>query len=268
MFTFQSILVAIDIGNTNVHLGAFQHGVAAWQPTPLLYHKTVRTEEMNLEEIPIKSYLPMISEILIASVNPKAEEAICKWLEEDYPRKPLKLQEDIKIPLPTLVKEPDKVGVDRLLNALAAYDKTKGATIVVDMGTAVTVDAVSEKGEFLGGVIAPGLESSAKALHLRTALLPEITPTRPYRYIGQDTQEALTSGLYWGTVGMVRNLIDGVKKEMTRHIAEPGAKGPKVIATGGDSEFFASDVDLFHEVIPTLTLEGMVLAYKTWVASK
>ncbi|MFN3467826.1 MAG: type III pantothenate kinase [Candidatus Brocadiales bacterium] len=241
------MLVALDIGNTNIHLGVFQE-------RRLLFHKIMRAEEVNLEELALESYLPLISEILLASVNPKVEDMFCQWLGKNYPKKPLKLPGDIKIPIPVLVNEPCKVGVDRLLNAVAAYDRTRRATIVVDMGTAITVDAISERGEFLGGVIAPGLESLKKALHLRTALLPEVAPERPHHYIGKDTIDAMTSGLYWGTVGIVERLINGVKKEV-------GGE-PRVLATGGDASLFAGDIGLFHEVIPHLTLEGMVLAYK------
>ena len=248
------MLVAIDIGNTNVHLGVFQEA-GAQHAVPLLFHKVMRAEEVNLEELALESYLPLISEILLASVNPRVEDVFCLWLEKNYPKKPLKFPGDIKIPIPILVNEPGKVGVDRLLNAVAAYEKTRGATIVVDMGTAITVDAVSGRGEFLGGIIAPGLESLKKALHLRTALLPEVTPERPAHYVGKDTVGAMTSGLYWGTVGMVERLINGVKKEVRGE--------PRVIATGGDAGLFAGDIGLFQEVIPHLTLEGMVLAYKT-----
>jgi type III pantothenate kinase len=213
----------------------------------------MRAEELNLEELALESYLPLISEILIASVNPKVEDTLCKWLEKNYPRKPLRLPGDVKVPIPILVNEPDRVGVDRLLNAVAAYKRTESTTIVVDMGTAITVDAVSERGEFLGGVIAPGLESLKKALRLRTALLPEVSPERPDYFIGKDTVEAIASGLYWGTVGMVKELIMGVKGEL-------GGE-PRIIATGGDAKLLAGDIGFFQEVIPHLTLEGMALAY-------
>lgn len=240
------MLVALDIGNTNVHLGVFQE-------RNLLFHKIMRAEEMNLEELAPESYMPLISEVLLASVNPSVEDTLCRWLEKNYPKKPLKFPGDIKIPIPILVREPAKVGIDRLLNAVAAYERTSSATIVVDMGTAITVDAISERGEFLGGVIAPGLESLKKALRLRTSLLPEVTPERPDHFVGKDTAEAITSGLYWGTIGMVTELIRGVKKELGME--------PRIIATGGDANLFAEDIGLFQEVIPHLTLEGMALAY-------
>lgn len=239
------MLVALDIGNTNIHLGVFQK-------RKLLFHRIMRAEEVNLEELALESYLPLVSEILIASVNPKVEDTFCLWLEKNYPKKPLKFPEDIKVSIPILVKEPERVGIDRLLNAVAAYEKTRGSTIVVDMGTAITVDAVSERGEFLGGVIAPGLEVQKKALQLRTAFLPEVTPERRDCYVGKDTVEAITSGLYWGTVGMVERLINGVKREL-------GGEA-RVIATGGDASLFVSDI-AFQEVIPHLTLQGMALTY-------
>ncbi len=247
------MIVALDIGNTNIHLGVFHEGTESLPPT-LLFHKIMRAEEVNLEELPLESYLSLISEILIASVNPRVEDYVCQWLEKNYPKKPLKLSVDIKVPIPILVKEPEKVGIDRLLNAAAAYERTGGTTIVVDMGTAITVDAVSERGEFLGGIIAPGLEPLKKALHLRTALLPEVTLERPTHHIGKDTVEAINSGLYWGTVGMVKDLIMGVRREL--------GEDAKVIATGGDSHLFGDDIGLFQEVIPYLTLEGMILSYK------
>ncbi|HHT9119947.1 MAG TPA: type III pantothenate kinase [Candidatus Hypogeohydataceae bacterium YC41] len=250
------MLVTIDIGNTNLHLGVFQEGVGASASgglVPLIFHKIMRAEEVNLEELAIEPYMPLISEILIASVNPVVEDSLTSWLEKNYPKKPLKFPEDIKVPVTVLVKEPEKVGIDRLLNAVAAYKRTKGSIIVVDMGTAITVDAVSERGEFLGGIIAPGLEVLKKALHLRTAFLPEVTPKKPDYCVGKDTEQAITSGLYWGIVGIVERLIKGVKREL--------GGDPRVIATGGDAKLFADDIGLFQEVIPHLTLEGMAVTY-------
>ena len=161
---------------------------------------------------------------------------------------------DIPIPVAVLTDQPDRVGVDRLVNALAAFERTKSWTIVVDAGTAITVDVINDGGAFMGGIIAPGMGISSKALHHYTALLPEIPVNKPKTILGKNTEGAINSGIYWGTVGMVSRLISMLCDELKCQ--------PAIIATGGDAQLLAQEIPKITCVIPCLTLEGIKIAYK------
>jgi type III pantothenate kinase len=143
------------------------------------------------------------------------------------------------------------VGADRLLNAIAAYARTRKATIVVDVGTTITVDLVSERGNFCGGAIAPGPSTMMAALHEHTELLPAVTFDRPSSPLGRNTAAAMRSGAYWGTVGLVERLVSEMAREATG--------GPPVIFTGGAAEFVAREMKTKIELIPALTLEGLAI---------
>ncbi|MFQ5956986.1 MAG: type III pantothenate kinase [Candidatus Brocadiales bacterium] len=250
------MLLAVDIGNTNIHLGLFD-----LDSKRLASHFTVSTSNAHLENIPVdSSILQVTSECVLASVNPETENAFCNWLNSRWNKSPLRVPSDVSIHMPVLVKNPESVGVDRLLNALAAFRRTGTTTIVVDVGTAVTIDVISKKGEFLGGVIAPGLESLKEALHTRTALLPKVSVQRPQRIIGKDTEDAVKSGLYWGAVGVV--------EKITKKLIEELDDNPSVLATGGDAELIASEIQLVDEVVPHLTLEGILTAYNAQFSGK
>ena len=156
--------------------------------------------------------------------------------------------------MPILVENPQTVGIDRLLNALAAYRRTKSSTIVIDFGTAITIDIVSKEGEFLGGLILPGIGTSAYALNKQTALLPEVNIKRPEKIIGKNVEDAIKAGIYFGTVGSVIHII----KELRRIYGDL----KYTIATGGDAKIFKKDIPEIDKFIPCLTLEGIRLAFK------
>lgn len=241
------MFIALDIGNTNIHLGVFEG-------ERLTGHRIVgacHPEELGLDP----DILENSQAIVLASVNPLAEEAFCRWLSPRWSSKVLNIPADIPLEMPVLVENPEKVGIDRLLNALAAFKRTHSATLVVDLGTAVTVDAVSDRGEFLGGVIAPGLQPLKQALHTCTALLPEVSLERPGHFLGRNTEQAMNSGLYWGMVGMVERLIKGLMIEM-------GSR-PVVLATGGDAPLLAKDIPAINFTVPHLALEGILTVYNT-----
>lgn len=241
------MLVAVDIGNTNIHLGLFED-------EKLVKHLRQRADA-DLDNLSLEpSILKDTSNFVLASVNPRIEELFCQWLASKWGGKPLRIPKDIPLRMPILAENPERVGIDRLLNALAAFSRTQSATIVVDMGTAITVDAVSRRGEFLGGIIAPGLETFKEALHARTALLPKVSVTRPHLFLGKNTEAAINIGIYWGLVGIVEKLLKGLTKEL-------GGR-PKIIATGGDVELFVRDMPSIKSIVPHLTLEGIMRAYR------
>lgn len=250
------MLLAIDIGNTNVHVGIFEGDT-------LLSAHTIKDEDApraNYGKILTPAILNEVQAVVIASVNPKAEAFVIENVRKCLPVKPQIIGKDIPIPIPILTEYPGKVGADRLVNALAAFERTKNWTIVVDAGTAITIDGINDTGAFMGGIIAPGIDISSKALHSYTALLPQIPVRKPKTVLGKNTEDAIHSGIYWGTVGMVTQLITMLCNELKCQ--------PSVIATGGDARMLAQEIPLITTVLPYLTLEGIKIAYKTSLVTR
>lgn len=249
--------LAIDIGNTNVHPGMFEGDV-------LLSTCTIRNESPFTIQTQLATFLNTFDlsqtrDIIISSVNPEAESCVFECIKRHHLAKPKLIGKDIPIPIAVLTDHPDKVGADRLANAVGAYERTHNWTVIVDSGTAITIDAINGKGAFLGGIIAPGMELSSRALHHYTALLPEVSAQKPGKILGTNTEEAIRTGIYWGTIGMVTMLI--------RMLCEEIGHKPAVIATGGSSSLLAKEVPLIDAVIPHLTLEGIKGIYKTTATS-
>jgi type III pantothenate kinase len=177
-----------------------------------------------------------------------------KSLGIKHQKKILKIGREIKLRIPTLVENSQTVGIDRLLNALAAYRRTKTSTIVIDFGTAITIDIVSKKGEFLGGLILPGMKTSACALNKQTALLPEVEIGRPKTIVGKNSEDAIKAGIYYGAVGSVNHIIN----ELNRVYGDL----EYTIATGGDAKTLKKDIPEIDKFVPHLTLEGIRLAFE------
>jgi len=195
--------------------------------------------------------------IAVASVNPPALERL-KRLLTDLGLPPAAVaRRDFPVPIGAEVKAPERVGVDRLLGALAAHRRAGGECIVVDFGTAITVNSVRADGIFLGGAILPGLSMAARALSEGTALLPEIPLPAAAPAVGQSTEEAIAAGVIHGAAGAVTGLIDGARRIV-------GA-GAKVVLTGGDAARVAEHLPPdCREVRPDLVLEGLLVAYREW----
>ncbi|MEM1159834.1 MAG: type III pantothenate kinase, partial [Pseudomonadota bacterium] len=158
------------------------------------------------------------------------------------------------LPIEIRVDNPAEVGADRLVNTIAAYDRYGGELIVVDFGTATTLDTVAHDGAYVGGAIAPGINLSLDALHSAAAHLPRIDVTMPPQALGRNTVHCMQSGIYWGYVG----LIEGIAKR----IAEERAQDMKLIATGGLSPLFARGSEMIEAFDPNLTMHGLVLIHK------
>lgn len=159
----------------------------------------------------------------------------------------------IPLPIRVLTEQPEQTGVDRVLNVAAAYEQIGKACCVVDAGTAVTVSFCNDKGEFLGGAIAPGVRLQLGALHDKTAKLPETTLIAPSGLFGRSTTDAMHHGVYYGIRGMVKELIENFATHL--------GTWPEMIATGGDAELLFGGWELAHAVSPDLTLYGVALAY-------
>jgi type III pantothenate kinase len=153
-----------------------------------------------------------------------------------------------------LYDNPKEVGADRIVNAIAAFRLYKGAVIVVDFGTATTFDVISEKGEYLGGAIAPGIDISIEALWTKTALLPKVEIIKPKTVIGKNTIESMQAGIFYGFVGQVDEILMKIQKELKSK--------PKIVATGGLAELISSESQYIQVVNPLLTLEGLKIIYQ------
>ena len=243
------MILTVDIGNTNVNIGSFQG-------KKLVSHFCIDNKSLTQQKTTFHlkpSFLNGTENILIASVNPKVESIFYKCLDGRYKKRVLKIGREIKLKMPILVEAPEKVGVDRLLNALAAYRRTKTSTIIIDFGTAITFDTVSKKGEFLGGLILPGIKTSASTLNKQTAFLPKVDVKKPVKIIGKNTENAISAGIYIGTVGATIHILKEIRKEIR------GVRN--IIATGGDAKMFKEDIHKIYKFIPHLTLEGIRIAF-------
>jgi type III pantothenate kinase len=202
-----------------------------------------------------KLEIDAIEAVIIASVVPPImysfEHAIRKYIQKE----PILIGPGIKTGINIKYENPRELGADRIVNAVAAYEIYGGPVIVVDFGTATTFNAISSKGEFLGGVIIPGIKIGAEALYQRTAKLPRIDLTKHDVVIGRNTSVSMQSGIFHGYVGQVNHLIARIKKEMKE-------ENIKVIATGGLARFVATEAESIDEINGHLTLEGLRIIYE------
>ncbi len=161
----------------------------------------------------------------------------------------------IDLGIGVLIDRPEEAGADRLVNAVAGYTLHGGPLIIVDFGTGTTFDIINEDGDYIGGVIAPGVNLSVEALHIAAAKLPRIAVERPKRVIGKSTVEAMKSGVYWGYVGLIEGLIARIRSEY-------GRDDMKVIVTGGLAPLFAGASDIFDGIDPDLTMKGLLEIFR------
>jgi type III pantothenate kinase len=255
------MLLTLDVGNTNTVLGLYNleitpaELVAHWRVTT---HKTQTADEYGVLFINLFSMHNLSAEavthIVISSVVPPVETTLRRLCERYFKIKPLFVEPGIKTGMPIIVDNPAELGADRLVNGIAAYERFGGPCIVVDFGTATTFDVISAKGEYIGGVIAPGLGVSADALFSRAARLARVDVKKPSKVIGTNTVAHLQSGLYYGYVG----LVDGILERM---IAELGTK-PKVVATGGLAKLIVDESKYIAEIDDMLTLDGLRIVFE------
>jgi len=248
-------LLAVDVGNTNTVLGLWRGDELArsWRLTT---RRDATADEIAISIRGLFAAGPTPEElgpmrVIVASVVPSLKFSLRQALRQILEREPLFVEPGVKTGMPILYDMPQEVGADRIVNAVAAFERLGGPCIVVDFGTATTFDVVTPKGEYAGGVIVPGISISAEALFEKAARLWRVEIKRPERVVGKTTAGAIQSGLYFGYLSLVDGMID-------RIAAEIGGK-PRVIATGGLAELFGGGSERIGEIDPLLTLRGLRL---------
>ena len=247
------MLLAIDVGNTNtvfaIHDGA--RFVADWrcatehQRTADEYYVWLNTL-MQLQGIEAD-----IRQVIVSSVVPQVVFNLRVLSDRYYNCRPLVVgKPDCGLPVEVRVDADTQVGADRLVNTVGAFTQYGGDLIVVDFGTATTFDVVASDGAYVGGVIAPGVNLSVRALHLAAAALPHVDATRPASPVGTNTIACMQSGIYWGYVGLIERICAEIRRDRARPM--------KVIATGGLATLFGQEPGLFDVIDPELTMTGLV----------
>ena len=250
------MLLAVDVGNTNVTFGLFEGErlVADWRVTS---HRERTADEMAVELRQLFALqgleLSVVDGVVISSVVPTLNPALLEASRRYLHCEPVMVGPGVKTSVRVRYENPRDVGADRIANALAAFTKYGGPVVVIDFGTAVTYDAINAQGDYLGGAIAPGVEISLDALVSHTAMLRRVEPVAPDSVIGRNTITSIQSGLVWGFVAQVEGMVE-------RMVAELGGTA-RVVATGGQAALVAGLTHVIETTDPLLTLEGLRLIY-------
>lgn len=260
------MLLAIDVGNTNVTIGLFD----GTSETSRLVHQfrleSARNRTADEYAVLVRALLDLhridparIQAAVVASVVPPLTDTIVDLVKRAFGIDALVIGPGLKTGVAILMDNPREVGADRIVNAVAAHDRVvkthpDRGVVVVDFGTATTFDVVSPKGEYVGGVICPGVQISADALFARAAKLPRVEVTRPPKAIGKNTQHAMQSGLFYGYVALVDGMVQRLRGELSYAVT--------VLATGGLAKLIAPASTTIEEVEDDLTLVGLRILYE------
>ena len=246
------MVFTLDIGNTSIHAGVFDDGnlVSSFRfktdkSTGVEYYINQFKDFINDENLNID----MVDGAILACVVPEVIEKVSRAIEDFFSITPIIVDSDSDIGMPILIDNPGELGADRIVNAFAAYKRFNKSVIVVDFGTATTLDCISDFGEYLGGVIAPGISISAEALFDRASKLPKVELKKPNNIVGKNTIECIQSGIINGSIALVDGLIDQIKNETNSN--------SKIIATGGFAELISQHSKTIELVDEILTLKGL-----------
>ncbi|MFA5555065.1 MAG: type III pantothenate kinase [Phycisphaerae bacterium] len=258
-------LIAIDIGNTNIRIGLFLEGEEkSIESVSGDCENELKTIIQSVwEKIPISNRSKDKKRdgvIVVSSVKPQWTESVRRIIEDLLQEKIMLIGDNIPLPMAMWVDDPAKVGTDRCISAAAAYAVVQDAVVVVDFGTALTIDLVDENGVFQGGVICPGFAIEAKALKEGTALLPQIQVKKPDNPYGKNTADAINCGLYYGAIGTLEEVI--------RRYAEKIGKWPQTVLTGSSANIIKDDCQFIDSYVPNLVVKGIALAYRKYLDGK
>lgn len=252
------MLLAIDVGNTNIVIGALdgEKLLADWR---IRTERDITVDELGMQIRNLFASrnleLTEVENVIISCVVPPMLNTLEGFCEKYTSTKALFIGPGIKTGMPIYYDNPKEVGADRIVNAVAAYEKHNCALIIVDFGTATTFDYISAKGEYMGGAIAPGLIISSEALFQKASKLPRVEIfARPQKLVAKDTINSMNAGLVYGYVGLVDGLVNRMKKEVKSN--------PRVIATGGLAPLIASESETIDEVSPDLTIDGLRIIFE------
>lgn len=250
------MLLAVDVGNTNTVLGLYDGDrlvhdfrVETSRGRTTDEHHVLLLNLLQIADVPRAE----VTASILASVVPASSHTWIEAIDRAFDVEALVVGPGIKTGMPILYENPREVGADRIVNAVAAYERVRGAVIVVDFGTATTFDCISAKGEYMGGAIAPGIQISADALFSRAAKLPRTEIARPPHAVGRNTIHSMQAGIVFGYVA----LVDGLVERLRAEIGEPC----RVIATGGLAPLIEAESKTIEEVDEMLTLDGLRILY-------
>jgi type III pantothenate kinase len=251
------MLLVVDVGNSNTVLGIYdgQNLVENWRVGTDKY-RTVDEYAMLINDLFRLSELHFsdLDDVIVSSVVPPMLDTFSALCQKYFQLTPYIVGPGMKTGMPIQYDNPREVGADRIVNAIAAYEKSKCSLIIVDFGTATTFDVISPDGSYQGGAIAPGVGISADALFERASKLPRVGFSCPDHIIAKNTVNSIQSGIFFGYVGLVEGIVSRMKKELS--------EVPKVIATGGLAAPISKATHCIDQVEPFLTLEGLQILYE------
>ena len=251
------LLVVVDVGNTNTIFGVYQGGelVESFRFSTDTQRTTDEYGALLLPLFSLRGIDPVTAEaVVISSVVPPLHLTLDRLARRYFGKKPLFIEPGVRTGMPIRYDNPAEVGADRIVNAVAARERYGSPVIVVDFGTATTFDVVNAAGEYVGGIITPGIGISAEALFAHASRLYRVDVRKPTELVGKNTASAMQAGIYYGYIG----LVDGILERLLAEI--PGVKG--IVATGGQAPLIASGSKFIREVDPDLTLTGLKLIYE------